>query len=149
MTDIQAAIGLVQLSRLDAIVAQRRQRAGRYAEMLAGIPGLRLVADPPHGTGTFQACWALLDSNFPLSRDELLSYLMERQISPRRGIMASHLEPAYADHPHRPLPNTERLTRDSVILPLYHVMTDDEQDQVVAAVRQAAGLVPEVADASR
>jgi len=50
--------------------------------------------------------------------------------------MASHLEPAYAGHPHRPLPVTERLTRQSVILPLFHTMTEDDQDRVVG---RAAG----------
>jgi perosamine synthetase len=53
--------------------------------------------------------------------------------------MAAHLEPAYADHPSAPLPVTERLTRDSLILPLFHTMTEDQQDRVVAALREQAG----------
>jgi perosamine synthetase len=59
-------------------------------------------------------------------------------VSARRGIMAAHLEPAYADHPAPPLPITERLTARSVILPIFHQMTDDEQDTVVRAVLEAA-----------
>ncbi|HWS45584.1 MAG TPA: DegT/DnrJ/EryC1/StrS family aminotransferase, partial [Acidimicrobiia bacterium] len=105
------------------------------------IPGIRLVDDPPHGRGTFQACWALLDESYPMPRDELLAFLMTRGISARRGIMASHLEPAYDDTPHRSLANTERITRNSLILPLYHSMTDSEQDQVVDAI-QAACVTP-------
>jgi dTDP-4-amino-4,6-dideoxygalactose transaminase len=138
MTDVQAAIGIVQLGRLGEIVSRRRERVARYRELLADVPGLRLVDDPPYGSGTFQSCWALLDDDYPLSRDELLGFLMEREISARRGIMASHLEPAYAGYPHVALPNTERITRDSLILPLFHVMTDDEQDEVVAAIHAGA-----------
>jgi dTDP-4-amino-4,6-dideoxygalactose transaminase len=138
MTDIQAAIGLVQLERLDEIVARRRAGADRYRALLADVPGLRLVDDPPYGFGTYQACWALLDGDYPLRRDELLAFLMTRGVSARRGIMASHLEPAYAGFPHVELPNTETLTRDSLILPLYHVMTDAEQDEVVDAIKSAA-----------
>ncbi len=137
MTDVQAAIGLVQLARLDEIVARRRAKADRYRALLADIPGVRLVDDPPYGTGTYQACWALLDEEFPLRRDELLAFLLTRGVSARRGIMASHLEPAYEGFPHIALPNTERLTHDSLILPLFHVMTDAEQDEVVDAIGAA------------
>ena len=55
------------------------------------------------------------------------------------SIMAAHLEPAYADHPRAPLPVTERLTRHSLILPLFHTMTEAQQDRVVAALREQAG----------
>jgi perosamine synthetase len=54
--------------------------------------------------------------------------------------MASHLEPAYADHPHDDLPVTERLTRRSLILPLYHELTEQAQDRVGAVLRRAAGM---------
>ncbi len=138
MTDVQAAIGLVQLARLDEIVARRRAKADRYRSLLADIPGVRLVDDPPYGTGTYQACWALLGEEFPLRRDELLAFLLTRGVSARRGIMASHLEPAYEGFGHVDLPNTERLTHDSLILPLFHVMTDAEQDEVVDAIGAAA-----------
>ncbi len=53
--------------------------------------------------------------------------------------MASHLEPAYATASPVSLPVTERLTRRSLILPLYHGLTDDDQDLVATVVRIAAG----------
>jgi perosamine synthetase len=68
----------------------------------------------------------------------LLAALSEAGISARRGIMASHLEPAYQGHPFAPLPVTERISRDSLILPLFHTMTDDQQDRVVAVLRGQA-----------
>ena len=66
--------------------------------------------------------------------------LADAGISARRGIMASHLEPAYAGGPGPPLPVTERMTSDSLILPLFHEMTEEEQDLVVSVVHAAAGL---------
>ena len=54
--------------------------------------------------------------------------------------MASHLEPAYEGHPHADLAVTERLTRRSLLLPLFHEMTEDQQDHVVATLRREAGL---------
>jgi dTDP-4-amino-4,6-dideoxygalactose transaminase len=138
MTDIQAAVGLVQLGRLDAIVARRRELAARYREGLARVPGVRLADDPPYGTTNFQSFWMLLGDGFPLGRDALLERLMRQGVSARRGIMAAHLEPAFAHLPPVELPTTERMTRRSLILPLFHAMTGEEQDRVIAAVRDAA-----------
>ncbi|MFD6892429.1 DegT/DnrJ/EryC1/StrS family aminotransferase [Streptomyces sp. NPDC059957] len=138
MTDIQAAVGLVQLGKLDEIVARRRFLAARYAQLLAGVPGLTPVRDPAHGEGNFQSYWVLLAEDFPVGRDELLAVLADAGISARRGIMASHLEPAYADHGAAALPVTERITRDSLILPLFHTMTEEQQDRVVAVLREQA-----------
>jgi perosamine synthetase len=136
LTDIQAAVGLVQLTKLDVIVARRRELGQRYRAGLADIPGLVMVGDPPYGTTNFQAFWILLPEDAPIHRDELLAGLLEDGVSARRGIMASHLEPAYAGHPGGELPTTERLTRDSLILPLYHTMTEEEQERVIDGIRR-------------
>lgn len=138
MTDIQAAVGLVQLGKLDEMVARRRALAARYDGLLRDVPGLRPVRDPAYGQGNFQSYWVLLAEDFPLGRDELLAALARAGISARRGIMAAHLEPAYRGHPHGPLPVTGRISRDSLILPLFHTMTEAQQDRVVAALREEA-----------
>jgi dTDP-4-amino-4,6-dideoxygalactose transaminase len=135
MTDIQAAIGLIQLRKLSEMVARRRELASRYHGLLTDLPGLRMIQDPQHGATSFQSFWILLPQDAPVSRDQILHDLADAGVSARRGIMAAHLEPAYADQPHAPLPVTERLTADSLILPLFHEMTEQEQDTVVAAVR--------------
>jgi perosamine synthetase len=140
MTDIQAAVGLVQLGRLDEIVARRRELAARYAAALADIPGITHIADPSWGTTNFQSFWVTLPHSFPVTRNDLLTQLLAEGIGARRGIMASHLEPAYASHPHVPLPASELATSRSVILPLYHEMTEAEQGTVIAALRRAAAL---------
>ncbi|MFE9438996.1 DegT/DnrJ/EryC1/StrS family aminotransferase [Streptomyces sp. NPDC006602] len=138
MTDVQAAIGLVQLGKLEAMIARRRELAARYDALLQGVPGLTPVRDPAHGQSNFQSYWMLLDEDFPVGRDDLLAALAEAGISARRGIMASHLEPAHRGHPCAPLPVTERISRDSLILPLFHTMTEAQQDRVVAALREQA-----------
>ena len=140
MTDIQAAIGLVQLRKLGQLVARRRALAHRYAELLSGLPGLLLAADPPYGTTNFQSFWVLLPQESAARRDDLMRAFAEAGVSVRRGIMAAHLEPAYADVP-AALPVTERLTYGSLILPLFHQMTEAEQDHV-AAVMAAALATP-------
>ncbi|GAA1831677.1 DegT/DnrJ/EryC1/StrS family aminotransferase [Pseudonocardia ailaonensis] len=141
MTDMQAAMGLVQLGRLPGIVAQRRAIAARYRELLEPL-GLRAVTDPAHGTGNYQSFWVEL----PAGADQVavLGSLAAAGISARRGIMASHLEPAYAGHPHGPLPVTEHLTRSTIILPVHHEIGEAEQKLVVDALADALDLAPTV-----
>ena len=140
MTDMQAAVGLVQLTRLDALVARRRALAARYRAALEDVPGLRMVADPPYGETNFQSFWIVLPEEFPLSRHALLQRLATHGVAARRGFMAAHLEPAYVGVHSGDLSVTERLTRQSLILPLFHELTESAQDHVAAVVRTAAGL---------
>ena len=145
MTDMQAAVGIVQLGRLPEIVARRREIAREYASRIAGIPGLRIVADPEYGTSNFQSLWVEVGPDFPLTREQLLEALAAADVSARRGIMAAHRQPAYADRDtgSAPLPVTEHLTDNTLILPVFHQLTEAELTQVVDALLRAA--VPAVA----
>jgi dTDP-4-amino-4,6-dideoxygalactose transaminase len=139
LTDIQAAVGLVQLERLPGIVERRRRRARRYLDLLSGIPGLRTVHDPPHGKTNFQSFWVLLPDDHPAEPVGILEEMLREGISARRGIMAAHLEPAYAGLPHGPLPNTEKLATRSLVLPLHDDLDDVDQERVVEALAAAVG----------
>ena len=139
MTDVQAAIGLVQLGKLDAIVARRREMAARYRELLADVPGLTFAGDPPWGRSNFQSFWVGLPEDFPVSRNELLQRMLDHGVTGRRGIMAAHLEPAYARTGLVSLPITERVAAHSLILPMFHEMTDDQQHHVADVIRKEAG----------
>lgn len=138
MTDVQAAIGLVQLGKLGQLIARRRMLARRYQQLLTCIPGIRTITDPGYGTTNYQSFWVLLPDDFPVSRSGLLQRLAEAGVSARRGIMAAHLEPAYRDLPHRPLPVTERLTERTLIVPLFHDLSEPEQDLIVSVIATAA-----------
>jgi dTDP-4-amino-4,6-dideoxygalactose transaminase len=132
MSDLLAAVGLVQLGRLEEIVRRRRELARNYQDALA-FAHLQVAADPPWGLGNYQSFWVVLPDGFPTTRDELLRRLLDRGILARRGIMAAHLEPTFAGYRHRPLPVTERMTRQSLSLPLFHEMTEGQQMQVIDA----------------
>ena len=143
MTDVQAAVGLVQLGRLSAIVARRRELAQRYTRLLSGLAGVQTIfRDPDYGSTNFQSFWMLLPEDAAVTRDDLLSLLAESGVSARRGIMAAHLEPAYHGFTADPLPVTERLTAHSLILPLFHQMTEAEQDLVVSVLCGALQAKP-------
>ena len=141
MTDMQAAVGLVQLGRLGEAVSRRRAIAATYRRAFAGVEGLRFSEDPLYGTSNFQSFWFEVLPDFALSREELLQRLAQDGISARRGIMAAHRQPAYAgrDTGRADLSVTERLTDHTVILPVYHQLTPDEQSRVIHSILKAAG----------
>jgi len=136
MTDIQAAVGREQLRRLPEIVARRRELANRYAELLAGSPGIETPAEPTWGRTNWQSyCVRLADA---LDQRSVMQTLLEAGVSTRRGIMCSHREPAYAErHAQDRLPYSESAQEHCVVLPLYHEMTGAEQRKVAELLRAA------------
>jgi perosamine synthetase len=135
MSDLLAAVGLVQLDRLDAIVARRRALAQTYQDALGDCADLEMAGDPPWGLANYQSFWIVLPDGVASARDEVLGRLLERGVLARRGIMAAHREPTFAGYPHVALPVTERLTRRSLLLPLFHDMSEADQGRVVDAIR--------------
>jgi len=136
MTDLQAAVGLVQLGKLPAIVHRRRELAARYRAGLRGVTGLRAVADPDYGTGNVQSFWVEVQEGYPTDREGLLAALAAAEISARRGIMAAHRQAPYRGvAAEGSLPATERLTDNTLILPLYHTLSAADQDRVLAVLR--------------
>ncbi|TDW29948.1 DegT/DnrJ/EryC1/StrS family aminotransferase [Cryobacterium psychrophilum] len=137
MTDLQAAVGIVQLGRLPAIVERRREIAAGYTQALAGIPGLRAVADPAWGTTNFQSFWIEVGPEYALDREQLLERLAIADISARRGIMAAHRQPAYRDHDGgtAALSVTEHLNDTTLILPVYHQLTLEDQERVIKVLQ--------------
>lgn len=140
MTDLQAAVGIVQLRRLAKIVERRREIAAAYVAGLAGVEGLRFAADPPYGTSNFQSFWVEVMPSFAVSREGLLSLLADAGVSARRGIMAAHLQPAYRgrDNGNTGLRHTERLTDRTLILPVFHELDTVSQNRVINTIRTAA-----------
>ncbi|GAA3690207.1 DegT/DnrJ/EryC1/StrS family aminotransferase [Arthrobacter ginkgonis] len=142
MTELQAAVGLVQLDRIPHVVARRRELAEHYGRGLADVPGLRLTADPEYGASNFQSLWLEVLPEFPLERGQLLEKLAADDIQARRGPLAAHLHPAYAGHVGTwvPLPATERLNDAVLVLPLHQGMDAADVDRVVAGLRTAAAM---------
>jgi dTDP-4-amino-4,6-dideoxygalactose transaminase len=139
MTDMQAAVGLVQLSRVEGFIERRRKFAARYTEELTKLGWLIPPAEPTGYRHNFQSYMARLTKDAPIFRDDLMQQLLDRGIATRRGIMASHREAPYRNARwERELPETNAATDDCIILPLFHQMTEDDQEFVLESIREIA-----------
>ncbi len=137
LSDIQGAVGREQLKRLPGLVADRRRLVARYREGLSGHPRLILPREPDFARSNWQSFWIILTGDSRLSQVELIQALLARSIHTRRGVMCAHREPAYRDLPRRhPLPVSELLQDRSIILPLYPELTEEDQDRVIATLRE-------------
>jgi perosamine synthetase len=137
MTDMQGALGLVQLQRLNDMLARRRHLAGRYSERLSRVEWLVPPAIPTDCRHNFQSYMVRLEDTAPIGRDELMQELLDCGIATRRGIMAIHREVPYRDARwEKQLQQTEYITDNTIILPLFHTMTEEEQDYVIDCIEQ-------------
>jgi dTDP-4-amino-4,6-dideoxygalactose transaminase len=136
MTDIQAAVGRVQLERLPDMLARRRALAQRYTAALRGVRGLIPPHVPEWALPNYQSYAVRVTPEYPLSRDELMQALLDAGVSTRRGIMNAHQEAAYADLPPVSLPESEAARDHAVLLPLFHELTEEDVDHVVRLLQR-------------
>lgn len=135
MTDLQASIGRVQLTRLEDIVAERRSLAARYAVLLAVVPGVTI----PHQPVWARSNWQSYTIGLPPQADRahVMQSMLDAGISTRRSVMSSHLEKPWRNARRGDLSRSERVSATHMILPLFNGMTDAEQLAVRDALASA------------
>jgi len=135
MTDIQAAVGIKQLEKLDWIVAERRKVAARYLDAFENIDFIQLPTELEDIFSNYQSFSIYLKKSSPVNRNTLMQLLLEESIATRRGIMNTHREMAY-NHVCNDirLPISEDLQDNSILLPLYVFMSEEEILKVIDAV---------------
>lgn len=149
MTDIQAAVGRAQLARLPQLVSKRRALAARYRELLDGVKGLGLPAEPEWARTNWQSfCVRLPDG---ADQRKVMQAMLDAGVSTRRGVMCAHREAAYRsepwscgqnEHDHgggacARLKHSEEAQDTTIVLPLYHQMTEADQEMAADALRRA------------
>ncbi len=135
MTDIQAAVGIKQLEKLNFFVDERRKIAALYQEAFKDIPFLRLPTDNHLTKSNFQSFSIYLKLECPISRNDFMQKMLDAGISTRRGIMTAHRETAYKYLSNVHLPISEDLSDRSVIIPLYYPMTESEISFVIEKIK--------------
>jgi len=142
MTDLQAAVGLVQLTKLDAFIDERTRWADYYREALAELPWLRQPAKPQAGRHALQAYVTTIDpERAPLPRNVLMARLHEVGVATRPGTHAVHMLGYYRDRfGYRPddFPGARDCERNTMAIPLHNRMSEDDYAYVVECIRAIA-----------
>lgn len=143
LSDLQAALGLVQLERLPAMQARRAALAARYRDEVGDLPWLVLPAQPPGVTHGWQSFVVLLKAGDldagHARRETLRQGLARRGIATRPGTHAVHALTLYRErYGHQPedLPGAWAADRLSLALPLYPEMTEEDVVRVAQALRE-------------
>lgn len=130
LSDIAAAVMLVQLERLPELISARQRVANGYAERLSGVPGLSLPAVGPDRTHVWQSYVLTLDPM--VDRARLARHLRTNGVQCNIGTYASHLQPAYGSSACCPV--SENLFSRHLAIPMHANLTSDEIDRVAAAL---------------
>ncbi len=140
MTDLQGAVGLVQLGKLDGFIDERARWAEYYCDQLVGIDWLRLPSAPAGGRHGWQAFVTYIDpAKAPMPRNDMMEILQAKGISTRPGTHAVHMLAYYRDrfgfNP-EDFPGARDCNDHTMAIPLHNRMTAEDYAYVVAAIRQ-------------
>ena len=141
MTDLQAALGLSQLKRLPAMHEAREARAARYDQLLSGLPLKRPVRLPDRRSAWHLYVIEIDTANTNATRASVFQALRKANIGVNVHYIPIHTQPYYrrlgfkvGDFPH-----AEHYYAHAISLPLFPSITDEQQDRVVAVLREALG----------
>ena len=138
MTDIQGAIGLVQIKKLDAFIKERDKWAGYYQDKLSDLEWLTTPKIPQGFKNNWQSFVCMVDERkSPYTRNKIMEILLRKGIATRPGTHAIHLLGFYrkkyilkpSDYP-----NAYRADKYSMAIPLHNTMSKDDYDYVIAAL---------------
>jgi dTDP-4-amino-4,6-dideoxygalactose transaminase len=135
MTDIQAAVGIEQLRRLDDIVMERRKLAATYKQLLGDIPHLKLLSEGVSFRSNWQSYPVRLLNGISLGQREVMQRLLDKGISSRRGIMNAHQEPAY-QAAQWSLPKSEECRDRTILLPLFNGIELKDMEYIASTLKK-------------
>jgi dTDP-4-amino-4,6-dideoxygalactose transaminase len=145
LTKVQAAVGLVQLRRLDEMIARRVALARQRSKLLEGVPELTLPCEPPERDHTFYLYTLLVPREWAETKRDPLMAILDQEYGV--GCIVAN-PPTYAGHPYireqtagQTLPLTEEIAARLFCVSLHPLMTDEQNEYIAAAVIEAVERV--------
>lgn len=139
MTELQAALGVTQLERLDQYVARRHELARRYDQLLAGLAVTTPWQHPDSYSGLHLYVIRLQLEKLRSSHRQVFESLREQGIGVNLHYIPVHTQPYYQRMGFQigDFPEAERYYREAISLPMFQTMTEQQQDEVIAALHKA------------
>jgi dTDP-4-amino-4,6-dideoxygalactose transaminase len=135
MTDMQAAVGRVQLTRLGRIIDDRRRIAARYAEQLTSIPAVSAPREPAWARSNWQSYCVRVAAS--CDQRSIMQSMLDDGISTRRGVMNAHLELPYQQEGAAHALSNSEAAQQAIILPLAPDMTERDLQHICDTFRSA------------
>lgn len=141
MTDLQAALGISQMERLDAFVARRNDLANRYDELLKGLPVTTPWQHPDSYSARHLYVICLQLDRIDQSHRKVFESLIEQGVGVNLHYIPVHTQPYYQDKGFRQgnFPKAESYYREAISLPMYPGLTNHQQDEIIHALVMALG----------
>jgi perosamine synthetase len=143
LSDVNAAIGVVQMTRLESLLAARRANAAVLTELLEGIDAVAAPVEPEYAEHTYQSYVVLLDEG--IDRDDVIARMRERGVETTLGTYSLQAQPYFqgrADAMRRPAETSARVHRAALTLPLHPLQTREELEQVASTLADVVTLAP-------
>lgn len=138
MTNLQAAVGLAQMEKIDQFVKTRRQNAHLYNSLLKNIDGITLPFEAEWAKNVYWMYSVLIDPSFGLNREELMGFLRETGVETRSFFYPIHTQPVYTQkYRGESYPVAEELSRKGINLPSGNTLEKDQIEHVVDQILSA------------
>lgn len=139
MTNVQAAIGVAQLERIDEFIAMRRQNAYYYNRILKEIPGITLPPEKEWARSVYWMYAIIIEDEFGMSRDKIMNELGKRGIGTRAFFVPMHVQPAFNNmglFRGERYPVAEEIGAKGLYLPSSSGLTKEQKDYICACIRE-------------
>jgi perosamine synthetase len=140
LTNLQAALGVAQLARIDSAVAHKRWMAAQYAKRLRRLPAVQIPVERPWARSVYWMYGIVLSDETDIDAQQLAGRLRERGVDTRPFFLGMHEQPALRRlglFQGESYPVAERIARQGLYLPSGLALTDDQIDHVVGALEGA------------
>jgi perosamine synthetase len=141
MTNLQAALGVAQLKKINTHIKKKRWMAREYAKELIGVPGLRLPVEKPWAKNVFWMYGILVKEEFGMNRDQLMNHLKKRGIETRSFFVPMHLQPVFGSHNVKCFGTyevAEKISEQGLYLPSGLTISRDQIDYICGQIKDLA-----------
>ncbi|MBI5583959.1 MAG: DegT/DnrJ/EryC1/StrS family aminotransferase [Deltaproteobacteria bacterium] len=143
MTNLQAAVGIAQLKKIDRHIQQKRWMAGEYTRRLESLPGLTLPQEKSWAKNVYWMYGLLVEPEFGLTRDQLMAYLKEKGVDTRSFFIPMHLQPVFTQGRYKakrngPFPVAEEIAQKGLYLPSGLTLTESQIQYVCRQMKKAS-----------
>lgn len=140
MSNLQAALGVAQLERLDEFVSIKRRMGARYTELLKGTPGIQLPLEKTsYADNIYWVYGLVLDDALPFDGNDAMARLNELGVGTRPFFWSMHEQPVFRKmglFAGERYPVAERIARRGFYVPSGMALTDEQIERVAAAVKE-------------